>query len=108
MINLVDNKDLSVTIDFIKNEIKDELFDLYINRIIKEKIYNYKHILGIYNSDDKIKFDFLPQMVNLEQLILGETFNLPIEKLLLNLTNLKALSFYNNNFNEPLGDYLSH
>lgn len=108
----MDNKDLSVTIDFIKNEVKDELFNLYITNIIKEKLYNYKHILEIYNSDDKIKFDLLPQMINLEQLILGETFNLPAEKLLLNLTNLvhlKALAFYNyNNFNEPLGNYLSH
>ena len=87
-----------------------KLFNIDNNRLINlsTKILDVKSLTfgNIFSNSDQILGDLLKNLIKLESLKLGDSFNRPLDDLLKNLSNLQSLTF-GYQFNKPLGNSLS-
>jgi Leucine-rich repeat (LRR) protein len=118
---LMNPKDESVKVEYVKEVINNNEFNDWIDSLILDNLFKTGKTLNIYNIINYPKFfqyvkslenfngplDILNNFANLQELTFGYDFNEPLGKSLDNLINLEQLTF-GWNFNQPLGTSLDN
>jgi len=89
------------------SDICDHFDDNKLSEWIRHQIIIKEDLDKIRSDDFNSSLDFLesPFYKNITHLIIGDSFNQPLNDFLLNLTNLKTLTF-GHSFNQPLAETL--